>query len=372
VKGWLVAAAVAAIALGGTLTWQHYVGAVAQADLLGEAARDRDDRRREITIESAPRGSGAPLLAPPYLQGTPGTAADTRDEPGENVLLVGLDARPGEDPAASRADTVIVVHVTAAGDRAYLISLPRDTRVTVPGHGTDKLNAAYTAGGFQRLAATVRQVTGLVFDAGAIIDFAGLRKVVDAVGGVELCVDEETTSVHIGWDANGRETPPYRLIPPSYRPEKIAGVRAQVYRVGCRRFAGWEALDYVRQRELIPDGDYGRQRHQQQLLRAVAERVSSAGVLANPMALDRVLRAVGESLTFDGNGRSVTDWIVRLRAIGPGDLTLLRTNGGRFHTDQRDGRAYENLDDTTGELFAAARGDRLAEFAALHPDWVVP
>ncbi|GAA3303194.1 MULTISPECIES: LCP family protein [Dactylosporangium] len=366
-KAWLVAAAVVvAVALGGTATWQHYVGSVENADLLGDAGRDRAGSPRQIDIQSAPRLSGGPGGGP---------SADVQQqldsEPGRNILLVGLDARPEEDRAAARADTVIVVHVTEGGDRAFLVSLPRDTRVAIPGHGTDKLNAAYAFGGFELLARTVQQITGLVFDAGAIIDFAGLRKVVDAVGGVELCVDEETTSVHIGWDAAGRETPPYRLIPPSFRPERIAGVRPQVYHVGCRHFAGWEALDYVRQRELIPDGDYGRQRHQQQLLRALAEKVTSAGVLANPLALNRVVTAVGDSLTFDGNGSSVTDWIVRLRAIGPSDLTLLRTNAGQFHTEQRDGRDYEHLDATTADLFTAARDDRLGEFAAAHPDWVI-
>jgi hypothetical protein len=366
VKAWLVAAAVVlSVALGGALTWRHYVGAVDEADLLGDAGRGRAGPPRQIDIQSAPRLSAGPG----------GPSADVRgrldSEPGRNILLVGLDARPEEERADARADTVIVVHVTEAGDRAYLVSLPRDTRVAIPGHGTDKLNAAFALGGFELLARTVQQITGLVFDAGAIIDFAGLRKVVDAVGGVELCVDEETTSVHIGWDAAGRETPPYRLIPPSFRPERIAGVRAQVYPVGCRHFAGWEALDYVRQRELIPDGDYGRQRHQQQLLRAVADKVTSAGVIANPIALNRAVTAVGDSLTFDGNGASVTDWILRLRAIGPDDLTLLRTNAGQFHTEQRGGRDYENLDATTGELFAAARDDRLGEFAALHPDWVI-
>jgi anionic cell wall polymer biosynthesis LytR-Cps2A-Psr (LCP) family protein len=366
VKAWLVAAAVVlSVALGATLAWQHYVGAVRQADLLGDAGRDRVGEPRQITIRTAPRPSGGTLAPSADL------ARVLDAEPGRNILLAGLDARPEEDRATARADTVIVVHLTAAGDGAFLLSLPRDTRVAIPGHGLDKLNAAYALGGFELLARTVQQITGLVFDAGAIIDFPGLRKVVDAVGGVQLCVDEETTSVHVGWDASGRETPPYRLIPPSFRPERIAGVRAQVYHVGCRHFAGWEALDYVRQRELLPDGDYGRQRHQQQLLRALAGRITSAGVVSNPLALDRALRAVGDSLTFDGNGTSITDWLVRLRGIGPADLTLLRTNGGQFHTEQRDGRDYENLDDTTAELFAAARSDRLGDFAAHHPAWVI-
>ncbi|GAA2627279.1 LCP family protein [Dactylosporangium fulvum] len=368
--------AVAVMVGGGTLVWQHYVANVDQLDLLGDAARGGDGPR-DITIESAPRLSAPPgprATRPPVV-----TQEELDRQPGYNMLLIGIDARPHEDQAGSRADSVIVLHVAASGRRAYLVSLPRDTRVEIPGHGTDKLNAAFAvgsgrggrAGGFQLLALTVQRLTGLALDAGAIVDFAGLRKVVDAVGGVDLCVDAETTSVHIGWDAQGRQTAPYRLIPPDFRPEKIPGVRPQVYHVGCRHFAGWEALDYVRQRELLPDGDYGRQRHQQQLLLALADRVTSAGVLTNPVALDRTLTAIGDSLTFDGNGRSLTEWMLRLRGLGPEDLTMLRTNGGRFNSDARGGRSYETLDETTGELFAAARADRLDAFAEQHPDWVI-
>jgi LCP family protein required for cell wall assembly len=360
--------AVAIVAGGGTVAWRHYEGTVDQMDLLGEAARDRPPPR-EITIESAPRSR--PPLRP--------SAAPA--QPGRNILLVGIDARPGEDEAGTRADTVIVVHVSAGGERAWLVSLPRDTRVEIPGHGTGKLNAAFAAGsadgggragGFALLAATVRRLTGLVFDAGAIIDFAGLRRIVDAVGGVDLCVDVETVSVHIGWDAQGRQTPPFRLIPPTFRAERIPGVRPQVYPVGCRHFAGWEALDFVRQRELLPDGDYGRQRHQQQLLAALGERVTSAGVLGNPLALNRTLTAVGESLTFDGNGRSVTDWLLLLRGLRPDAVTMLRTNGGAFNAQTRGGTAFELLAPPTLELFEAARTDTLDAFARRHPDWVVP
>ena len=371
-RGLLVTVVTAAVlAGGGTLAWRHYEGTVDQMDLLGEAARDSPPR--EITIETAPRVPGGPIQ--PRTE--PPAAAEA--QPGRNILLVGIDARPGEDQAGARADSIIVVHVSAGGDRAWLVSLPRDTKVEIPGHGTDKLNAAFAegskdggrAGGFALLATTVRRVTGLVFDAGAIIDFTGLQRVVDAVGGVDLCVDVETVSVHIGWDAKGRQTAPFRLIPPTFRPERIAGVRPQVYPVGCRHFAGWEALDYVRQRELLPDGDYGRQRHQQQLLTALGERFTSAGVLGNPLALNRALTAVGESLTFDGNGRSVTDWVLLLRGLRPDAVTMLRTNGGKFNAAMRNGTAYEQLDPTTFALFESARADRLDAFAEEHPDWVI-
>ncbi|GAA3193004.1 LCP family protein [Dactylosporangium siamense] len=371
---WLVVTvtALAVLAGGGTVAWRHYTGTVDQMDLLGEAARDSPPR--EITIETAPRLPGGPIAS------REAAATDAADEqPGRNILLVGIDARPGEDEAGARADSIIVVHVSAGGDRAWLVSLPRDTKVEIPGYGTDKLNAAFSAGsrsggragGFALLATTVRRLTGLAFDAGAIVDFTGLRRIVDAVGGVDLCVDVETVSVHIGWDAKGRQTPPFRLIPPTFRPERIAGVRPQVYPVGCRHFAGWEALDYVRQRELLPDGDYGRQRHQQQLLTALASRITSAGVLGNPLALNRTLTAVGESLTFDGNGRSVTDWVLLLRGLRPDAVTMLRTNGGRFNAAVRNGTAFEQLDPTTLSLFEFARADRLDAFAEEHPDWVI-
>ncbi|WP_238010116.1 LCP family protein [Dactylosporangium sp. AC04546] len=368
---------VAALIGGGVFAWRHYVGGVEQLDLLGDAARGGDGPR-EITIESAPRVSGGPT-ANPTARGAPRLTQEQLDrQPGRNILLVGIDARPAEDEAGSRADSVIILHVAASGERGYLISLPRDTRVQIPGHGTDKLNAAFAAGsreggragGFELLALTVRRLTGLALDAGAIVDFAGLREIVDAVGGVELCVDVETTSVHIGWDAQGRVTPPYRLVPPDFHPVKIPGVRAQVYPVGCRHFAGWEALDYVRQRELLPDGDYGRQRHQQQLLVALAGKATSAGVLANPFALNRALTAIGDSLTFDGNGRSLTDWILQLHDLRPGALTMLRTNGGRFNT-VAGGRAYESLDAATVELFEDARADRLDAWVDRYPDRVV-
>ncbi|MFG2043249.1 hypothetical protein [Dactylosporangium sp. NPDC048998] len=91
-KAWLVAAAVVlSVTLGGTLTWQHYAGTVDQADLLGDTGRDRSGPPRQITIESAPR-----VPAGPVAPGA-GRTAGLDAEPGRNILLAGLDARPEED-----------------------------------------------------------------------------------------------------------------------------------------------------------------------------------------------------------------------------------------------------------------------------------
>ncbi|MGC9665044.1 LCP family protein [Planosporangium sp. 12N6] len=146
-------------------------------------------------------------------------------------------------------------------------------------------------------------------------------------------------------------------------------MRAQLYHVGCQPFAGWQALDYVRPRELIPDGGYGRQRHQQQLVAAVTKKIASAGPLGNSVATDRTLRARGSAVTFDGNGMSIADWIFTLKDVDP-DIATVKTHSGRYNTQVINGQDFEILTDTSRHLFAAARDDTLDAFVAAHPDRV--
>nr|WP_240943044.1 LCP family protein [Planosporangium thailandense] len=301
---------------------------------------------------------------------------------------MGIDERADDPKGGARSDSIIIVHIPASHDHAYLISIPRDSRVQIPAYpragyrgGTEKINAAFAYGfgfpgnrsrsdGFQLLALTIKQLTGIGFDAGAIVNFDGLRSVVDAVGGVDLCVDEETTSVHVGRDASGRPAVPYLQPPPDGRPVPVPGVRPQVYHVGCQSFTGWQALDYVRQRELIPDADYGRQRHQQQLIAALVKKVSRTGLVSDPLTTDRTMRALGSAVTFDGNGVSLADWIFMLKGIDPAAITMVKTNGGRASTQLIDGQSFEILTDTTRQMFQATRDDTLDTFIAAHPDWV--
>jgi polyisoprenyl-teichoic acid--peptidoglycan teichoic acid transferase len=349
--------------IAGKALLDRYAGSVHQESLLGGA---------RATAAASGAGGGEVAAAP-------------IDGP-LNLLLVGIDERTNAPGDGARADSIIIVHVPADHQSAYFISVPRDSRVSIPPYpkthyegGTDKVNAAFAygflngggrPGGFELLALTLKQLTGISFNAGAIIDFDGFRSVVDAMGGVNMCVDEQTTSVHIGWDASGKETPPYRIVPPDYTPERIYGIRPQVYQVGCQTMQGWDALDYVRQRELLPDGDYGRERHQQQFLKAIARKLTSLGVIGNPLRLDSVLRSAANTLTFDGGGYSVTDWLFNLKAISPGNITMMKTNAGQFNTKYYGGQAFEILDDTSMELFQAARDDTVDQFVQAHPDWV--
>jgi LCP family protein required for cell wall assembly len=359
---------------GGTYLFRRYTGSVNDEPLLGRAAVGAPAPGWSLNDPAEP--TAAPVSAAPV----------DKKARGINVLLIGIDQRAGSRATDVRSDTIMIAHVSARRDRVHLVSIPRDSRVVIPAYrragyagGIDKVNAAYQigsrsgsrGGGVELLGLTLRRLVGFGFDAAAIVTFDGLRAAVDAVGGVDLCVDEETPSIHVGWDeATGRRGVPYVVSPPDYdSPTPVPGMRAQVYHVGCRHFVGWEALDYVRQRELIPDGDYGRQRHQQQLIRALAAKVTAGRLLADPVAADRMLRALGGGVTFDGNGRTLTDWILALRHLDADAVTVVRTNGGRYAGRVIGGRSFEILTDTTKELFDAVRTDTVDDFLAAHPDW---
>jgi LCP family protein required for cell wall assembly len=302
-----------------------------------------------------------------------------------NVLLVGIDTR-GKVGEPIRADSIIIMHIPADHSQAYLVSVPRDSSVDIPaypkngyGGGRAKINAAYSygsegkggrSGGFELLALTIKKLAGITFDAGAIIDFNGFKAVVEALGGVNMCIDERVTSIHVGFDSAGKQRVPYKGQPPNQH--QVPGVRPQVYEKGCRHLKDWEALDYVRQRDLLAngDGDYGRQRHQQQFIKAIAKTAMSAGVITNPAKLDSVLTAAGQALTLDSGGISIPDWVLAMRGIAGSPMTMVKTNGGKYQSFRVDGESREQLTPDSLALFQAVKQDKVGDFIAAHPDWV--
>ncbi|MER7279727.1 LCP family protein [Dactylosporangium sp. NPDC000244] len=312
----------------------------------------------------------------------------------KTILLVGTDTRPDQDPTeAVRSDSIIVVHIPADHRSAYLISIPRDTWVRIPEFtngrskyygGHDKINAAFAVGGLkltgrdQRrygmtlLARTLEENWGLTFDAAAIVDFAGFTKVVQVLGGVDMYVDQETRSVHIGHDAKGETRVPYvqrfnasggtDLIP-------VPGVTPQTYHVGYQHLEPWQALDYVRQRDTLPHSDYDRQRHQQQFIKALFRGIASRDTLTDPAKLKQVLDVVGRSMTIDSGGIDLQDWIFAMQGIGGDNLLTVKTNNGTFHESAQQPGA-EALDDTTLALLEAVRSDTVQTFLAARTDLV--
>jgi polyisoprenyl-teichoic acid--peptidoglycan teichoic acid transferase len=296
-----------------------------------------------------------------------------------NLLLVGIDTRPSRPEEPARADSIMVVHVDESLERGYLISLPRDLLVDIPpfpatGYqgGHDRLNAAMAFGsrqvgdeelpdldrGFSLLAQTVKDLTGIDrWDGGAVIDFEGFVGVVDALGGVTMEIDERIVSEHRQPDGSHRPLNPDG--------DGFHGPQA-VYEPGVHHLEGWQALDIARQRKGMEDGDFGRQRNQQVLLTAIMDRAFSQDIVTNPVALDRVVRAAGDSLVFDGRGHQAADFAFALRDVRPGTLETLQLPTAPV-TGQS-GYQGEQLDPIAEDLFRALRHGRLDHFLAEHPD----
>ncbi|WP_091090155.1 LCP family protein [Micromonospora nigra] len=335
-----------AVLVGAEALVARYEGAVGKADLFGDQAAGASDRTSDIK---------GPL----------------------NILLVGIDPRNADTPPL--ADAIMVLHVPAEMDRAYLFSMPRDLYVEIPGFakadfdgGTDKLNAAMSYGsrvpgqqpdaarGFELLATTVQNETGIErFDAGAIINFSGFKKIVDAMGGVTMKIEREVRSEHREPDGTHRKGNP--------NGDGYIGPQA-VYPKGEQHLSGWQALDYVRQRypeNGVPDGDYGRQRHQQQFVKAMAGQALSADVVTNPIKLDRVLRAAGESLIFNGRGHSVVDYGLALKNIRPSNIQMVKLPGGSLIENGE--YLGERFDPAVEDFFAALENDQLDLFLLEHP-----
>ncbi len=321
------------------------------------------------------------------LLGSIGSSATTIDGP-VNILLVGLDTRDANPAMGSRSDSIIIVHIPASHDRAYLISIPRDTNAVIPpfamSHypgGTDKINAAYqdgsvngggTAGGVQLLALTIQKLANISFNAAVIVNFDGFRDVVAALGGVNMCVDERTTSIHDGF-INGTDTPaaPYLITDGGAHLTPIPGRHPVIYQPGCRRLTPTEALDYVRQRDLLAngDGDYGRQRHQQQFVKALLQESIDKG-LSNPLTLEPILQKLSKAFIFDGHGISLTDWIFAFKGISPNNMILVKTNAGTYDTVHVNGQSREQLSPLSRQLLADVNTDSIDAFIAANPSWV--
>jgi anionic cell wall polymer biosynthesis LytR-Cps2A-Psr (LCP) family protein len=277
------------------------------------------------------------------------------------------------------------VHVPQTMDEAYVFSVPRDLVVDIPAFamtnfqgGRSKINAAMSYGssvgngkhdvaqGFDLLARTVGQLTGIKkFDAGAIINFGGFKKIVDAMGGVTMTIDQNVKSEHLQPDGKSRprlaSCAKNNCAHPYYGPQKE-------YKKGTYHLEGWEALDYVRQRYGLKNSDYDRQRHQQQFIKAMAQQALSKDVVTNPGKLDKVLRAAGQSLIFDGNGHNVVDWGLALRNIRSENMTLVKLPGhGLIQNGKYQGEA---LDPTAGEFFQSVTNGTVASFMLSHPEYI--
>jgi polyisoprenyl-teichoic acid--peptidoglycan teichoic acid transferase len=205
----------------------------------------------------------------------------TPSHPGkpETLLLVGSDRRYGEARTDARSDTLMLVRLDPHADATTLLSIPRDLRVQIPGHGTSKINAAYSEGGLDLTARTVKQLLsspGHPFRINHVIgvNFSGFREAVDYIGCVYIDVDRRYYHSNLG-------------VPLAQR---YAAIDIQP---GYQKLCGQQALDYARFRHL--DNDIVRAARQQTMLRAAAQQVAASSLLGRLHPLTKIFAKATES-----------------------------------------------------------------------------
>ena len=261
---------------------------------------------------------------------------------GRTYLVIGSDsredlsreerARLGTGQATGiRTDTIMLLQ-TQLGGPATLVSIPRDSYVSIPGHGKNKINAAYALGGPKLLVTTVEQATGLKVDDVVMTGLGGFAGVVDAVGGVRLC--------------------PKTAIKDDKAHLDVAA--------GCQTMDGKTALGYARARYSDPRGDLGRVERQREVLAAIASKTLSPSVIGVPWRAVPAAVAGGKALTVDSGSTpwSVARFVLGMRAVsGGGGVTLTVPIGGDVSTPA--GAALTWDSEQANRLFEAmARGDR--------------
>ena len=266
-----------------------------------------------------------------------------------NILVMGLDTESAREPAqwakgAQHTDAIMIVHVPAERRSLTVMSIPRDSRVDIPGYGEGEISMAFARGGPGLLVHTVENLTGVRIDHMAISDFESFARITDVLGGVTIEIPETT------YDSRRRMT-----------------IAAGTYTMG-----GQEALGYVRQRQGLPGGDLDRVQRQQNLIRSLARQTLQEGKLENPVELTRVLLAVSESITVDD-----AFTLTKMRQLAQ---SLASAGGARdiaFFTapvlGQQTGDDGQPIDldaDRLAAVSAAIASDEIGTFLAENPDYL--
>jgi LCP family protein required for cell wall assembly len=231
--------------------------------------------KHEALLPTPSAGETSPIEDPSAMNPSPKdpAAGAPLAKGAVNILLIGSD---GETSVANgRSDVIILMHITSDRKKVYLVHFPRDMYVEVPGRGKDKINAAYAYGGPQLLIRTLRNLVDVPIDHAAVIGFEGFKAMTDAVGGVDVYAEEASTE-------------------------------GGTIHVGMNHLDGEEALNFVRERYQLTEGDISRGRREQAFVKALMLKVLSKQTLTNPVRFAELVGAVARNLTVD-NALSIAD-----------------------------------------------------------------
>jgi LCP family protein required for cell wall assembly len=304
----LVLLLVPVLAVGGYLAWLNHLVT--------------DNVKQELLLPDAAGPGALPTLPD-------GSVVTQPAGNGTNYLIIGNDAGP--DRVGARSDVMVLVHIPADHSRVTLIHFPRDLYVSIPGKGKNKLNAAYAFGGAPLLVRTMQDLLGVRVDHVAMLGFEQYKSMTDAVGGVDVNVEEPSKD-------NGYD-----------------------FRVGTMHMNGDMALAFVRERKQLSEGDISRGRRQLAFIKALMLKTLNKDVLLNPVKLGQFADAATKNLTVDqhldvGTMRSEA---LALRDIRGGDIRFITAPFTGFGTSPQ-GASIDIVDDVKmKDLGEAIRNDEL-------------
>lgn len=249
------------------------------------------------------------------------------DDKGTNYLVIGSDARAGD---AGRADVIQLIHVDEAEEKIWIIHFPRDLYVPIPDHGEDKINAAYAYGKSPLLVSTIQDLVGVKIDHVAITDFEGFEKLTDALGGVTV--------------ENQQASPKYPK--------------------GTTELDGESALEFVRERKTLKEGDISRGERQQAWLKGIMTKTLTPGVVLNPRKFSNVIDAGTEHTVVDNDltGGKIRNQALGLRSVRGGDIRFVTAPFDGYGTSP-EGASIDILDEEgMEELGAALQDDHMESF----------
>jgi LCP family protein required for cell wall assembly len=251
-----------------------------------------------------------------------------------NFVVMGYDSR---DSSAGRSGSLMILHLNAKRDQAYLISFPRDAWVAVPGHGNNRIDAAYGFGGPKLAVSTLENLTNTRMDHAILVDFQGFARLTDEVGGVS--VYNKAAFFSHGFD----------------------------YPKGNITVSGERAIYFVGERRALPRGDFDRAANERNLVRAIIAKTLSAEIITDPGRLFSVVSGAAEHLTVDNgltNSR-IRNTVLSLRLTNS-DVHLIQAPVSGKANEK--GQSVDVVDKAKlAELRTALRQDTVHEYLAKYP-----